>query len=131
MMRAVVDTHALVWYFTRPARLGASALRHLRAAEAGRAIALVPSIALVELALLRDRGRRVPGTAEIETTLARCRGIVVAAFGPGEAHEFAMIGNVPDPFDRMMIATARAADCPLISADERIGASGLVEVMWD
>lgn len=131
MNKAVIDTHALVWYFARPRRLGRSALRHLRAAESGRAIALVPAICLVELALLRERGRRVLGVAEVETTLAKCRGVTVAAFGAAEAHEFALLGGVHDPFDRMVIATARANACPLATADEAITASGLVEVLWD
>jgi PIN domain nuclease of toxin-antitoxin system len=131
MIRAVVDTHALVWFLARPKRLGKSALRHLKAAESGRAIAIVPSIALAELAFLRDRGRRVLGVAEVETTLAKCRGIAVTAFGAAEAHEFALLGNVADPFDRMMIATARAAGCPLITADKVIVKSGLVDVLWN
>jgi PIN domain nuclease of toxin-antitoxin system len=131
MNRAVVDTHALIWYLARPRRLGAGALRLLRAAESGRAHALVPSIALVELSLLRERGRRVIGVAEVETTLARCRGIVVGDFGAAEAHEFALLGTVRDPLDRMMIATARAAGCPLITADDQIASSGLADVLRD
>jgi PIN domain nuclease of toxin-antitoxin system len=131
MNRAVVDTHALIWFLARPRRLGAAALRLLRAAESGKAQALVPSIALVELSLLRERGRRVIGVAEVETALARCQGIAVADYGAAEAHEFALLDAVKDPFDRMVIATARAAGCAIVTADDQIASSGLVQVLWD
>lgn len=45
--------------------------------------------------------------------------------------EFAPLQTVRDPFDRMILAAARVAGAPLITADEAIHASALVEVVWD
>jgi PIN domain nuclease of toxin-antitoxin system len=35
------------------------------------------------------------------------------------------------PFDRMVVAVARAVVQPLVTADTRIQESGLIEVIWD
>jgi PIN domain nuclease of toxin-antitoxin system len=37
MKQACIDTHALIWYLSRPKRLGRAAARLLREADAGRA----------------------------------------------------------------------------------------------
>ena len=48
-----------------------------------------------------------------------------------QATEFSLLDSLPDPFDRMIVAAARSADVPLISADTVIDASALVETIWD
>ena len=71
MNQACIDTHALVWYLSRPKRLGRAAARLLRAADAGRAEILVPAIVLIELTLLREAGRNVVGVPQVEALFAR------------------------------------------------------------
>jgi PIN domain nuclease of toxin-antitoxin system len=131
MNRAVADTHALVWFLARPKRLGKAASRLFLAAESGRARILVPCVLLVELALLHERGRKVLGVAEVLAAVAQSEGLAFAPFDAADAREFALLSSLADPFDRMMVATARALGCPLISADEVVTASGLVSVVWD
>jgi PIN domain nuclease of toxin-antitoxin system len=45
--------------------------------------------------------------------------------------QFALLPGLRDPFDRMIVAAARAVGCALISADGTIADSGLVTVVWD
>jgi len=47
-MKYVVDTHALVWYFTNDSRLGKQALKILKEAEYGDHEILISSIVLLE-----------------------------------------------------------------------------------
>jgi PIN domain nuclease of toxin-antitoxin system len=131
MNRAVADTHALIWYLARPKRLGRAASRLFLAAESGRARIFVPSVLLVELALLRERGRKVLGVAEVLTAVAQSNGLDFAPFDLPEAREFALLSSLPDPFDRMVVATARALGCPLITADDVVTSSGLASIVWD
>jgi hypothetical protein len=35
-----------------------------------------------------------------------------------------------DPFDRLVVATARRLAAPLLTSDEQIASSGLVDVVW-
>ena len=39
--------------------------------------------------------------------------------------------SLADPFDRMVVAAARAAELPLVTADPTIASSGLVDVIWE
>jgi PIN domain nuclease of toxin-antitoxin system len=131
MKEYVLDTHAFVWWTTRPKRLGRSAARVLRDVDAGRARAWLPSIVGVELTLLGEAGRRLIGVAEIEAATRRNEGIRVLPQDLTQVTEFALLAALADPFDRMIVAAARAAKRPLITADDSIAESGLVDVIWD
>jgi PIN domain nuclease of toxin-antitoxin system len=130
-MRACIDTHALIWYLTRPKKLGRAAARRLREADAGRGEVLVPAIVLVELTLLREAGRNVIGVPQVEALLDAQPAFQLQPLELAQAMEFALLDSLPDPFDRLIVAAARSADVPLISADTVIDASALVETIWD
>lgn len=48
-----------------------------------------------------------------------------------QAVEFSRLQSVRDPFDRLVVAAARANDVPLVTADTAIHGSALVETIWD
>lgn len=131
MKEYVLDTHAFVWWTTRPKRLGRNAARVLRDVEAGQARAWLPSIVGVELILLAEAGRRLIGVAEIEAATKRNEGFRVLPQELTQVAEFLLLGALPDPFDRMIVAAARATERALITADTKIAESGLVDVIWD
>jgi PIN domain nuclease of toxin-antitoxin system len=131
MKEYVLDTHAFVWWVSRPARLGSEAKRVLRAVDAGRARAWIPSIVGVELTLLGEAGRLRLGVAELEAATKRNDEVRILAHDLAQASEFAMVRSLPDPFDRMVVAAARATDLPLLTADATIASSGLVDVVWE
>ena len=131
MKRVVIDTHALIWHLSKPARLGASAKRTLRAADSGKATILIPAIVLVELALLREIGRRVVGPVEVEALVAQSSAFEVLPLDLAQSKEFMMLGGLRDPFDRMIASAARTLALPILSADEKNADSGLVDVVWN
>jgi PIN domain nuclease of toxin-antitoxin system len=57
MPGVAVDTHAIVWYLSADARLSASAAEALDSATAAGELIHVPSICLVELTYLVEKGR--------------------------------------------------------------------------
>jgi PIN domain nuclease of toxin-antitoxin system len=131
MKQYVLDTHAFVWWVSRPRRLGRHAARALRAVDVGRARAWIPSIVGVELALLGEAGRLRLGVAELEAATKRNDEVRILGHDLAQANEFALLGSLADPFDRMIVAAARAIELPLVTADTTIAASGLVDVVWD
>jgi PIN domain nuclease of toxin-antitoxin system len=131
MKQACIDTHALVWYLSRPKRLGRAAARLLREADAGRAEILVPAIVLIELTLLREAGRNVVGAPQVEALLAAQPAFKLQPLEMTQASEFVLLESLADPFDRLVVATARGAGVPLITADMTIDESVLVETIWD
>ena len=130
MKAYVLDTHAFVWYL-RGRRVGKAAGRVLREIDRGASRAWVPAIALVEIAVLYERRRSAIGVAEVEASMARNSELRPLPLDFAQAKEFALLRGIADPFDRLIMAAGRSTGCPIVTADERIAASGLVQVIWD
>ncbi|OQY91656.1 MAG: hypothetical protein B6D41_09115 [Chloroflexi bacterium UTCFX4] len=134
MKEYVTDTHALIWFLARDKRLSQRVAQIFSDAKQGRAFILVPSIVLVELVFLLQR-RRVPDSVlrqafELSEDLGADIRVIpldlavareVASFGPAA---------IPEMADRIVAATARVLQVPVLTADSEIAASKLVEVIW-
>jgi PIN domain nuclease of toxin-antitoxin system len=90
----------------------------------------VPAIALVEIALLEERGRVRIGADEVLRALAGHPGYAVLALDAEQATEFAALVRVKDPMDRLVLAAARATRSRLVSSDAVLDGFG-VERVWD
>ena len=130
MPRLVADTHAIVWHLTAPRKLGAAARRAFAAADEGRTLCCVPVIALVEIALLRERRRIGVGVDEVLRALAGHPGYAVLALDADQAAELASLVGMSDPMDRLILAAARATGSRLVSVDPVFDGRG-VERVWD
>jgi len=133
MRRFVSDTQCAIWHFIDEQRRMPKAVRNaFQAAEAGTAQILVPTMVLAEAVFLAER-RRVPESVVQrlftlpDTPAASLRVVsfdldmvrAMADFGPSA---------VPELADRIIAATARALNLPLLTTDPAIEASGLVKV---
>lgn len=127
------DTHPLVWYVTaKHSFLSAKAVQAFKKAEAGEALIHVPSIVLLETAMLNASGKvRLGESFErwAERLLAsRAFSIVdleIKSISLAVGYSF---NN--DIFDKAIVATAVSMDLPLITKDVAISESGLVEIYW-
>ncbi len=132
MKEYVLDTHAFVWWAQSPKRLGRLARRALGAVDTGKARAWIPATVGLELTLLHEAGRRaVPTAADLEAATKRNSEVRLLPLDIEQVKEFALLSALADPFDRSIVAAARATGRPLVSADVTIQESGLVEVVWD
>lgn len=123
----VVDTHVLIWAVHDDTRLGKAARKILDEAVALTGIH-VAAITPWEIALLSHKGRLALGRetgAWIDAVLA-LPGMVLRPLLPSIAIDAVRLpGELhADPADRMIIATARAANFPLLTADGAILAYG-------
>ena len=132
MSRFVTDTHCLLWYLTQDRRLPKVAQNAFRRAKEGQDQILVPSIVLVEAVFLADRQKVVrpilaqllqlsdaPGAGVCVVPLDLRIARTVADFGPAA---------VPELPDRIIAATARALNLPLLTTDLAIVECGLVKI---
>lgn len=124
----LLDTHIWLWFaLGNSVRLGEGARRQIEeAAHTGKLT--VSAITLWEIAMLEAKGRIILGTPcekwikqALKLPGLRLIGLepeiaVAAPHLPGEFH--------PDPADRILVATARALDATLATADQRIIAYG-------
>lgn len=131
----ILDTHALYWAVAEPRELSRAAARAIERASARDEIGIA-SVTLFELADLfhrqRLRGRRDgPVAAAVETLRAgaRARVFELTADIAAAAAEFPATFS-GDPMDRIIAATARVLDVPLVTRDRRIQDSPLVRTIW-
>ncbi len=130
----VTDTHGLIWYLEDDPRLGPAANTAFAECDRGEAIVHVPTICLVEIIYLQEKGR-IP--LDLKTRLdAELRagggsGLVLAALTAEVAATVSRVArtDVPDMPDRIIAATALHLSLPLISKDRRIVLS-TVATVW-
>lgn len=118
----ILDTHIWVWWNQNDPQLS---LRQKNAIEDVRTQGIgICTISLLEISRLVQRGRIVlpkPTQEWFDIALAQ-EGVILISITPEIA-----IGSVTlpdtfhkDPADRLIVATARAYDCPLVTADKEI-----------
>lgn len=116
----LLDTHVLVWLVEGDARLGVQARETI---EQERGL-FYSSITAWEMGMLVRVGRmHLSRTAE--ATLAHVRDVLQVLELATDSDIALDAGLLPrsihgDPADRIIMASARALDCPLVTADEKI-----------
>ncbi len=131
----VLDTHTLIWIVNDDPRLGSTA-RTVLDDTLRTDFVLVSAITAWEIALLAEKGRLHLGRevgSWIKTALA-LPGIRLAPVEPEIAVDSVRLPGSfhPDPADRLIVATARHWDAPLLTADDAIldyGAHGHVRAV--
>ncbi|MGA2724423.1 MAG: type II toxin-antitoxin system VapC family toxin [Bryobacteraceae bacterium] len=116
-MTIYADTHVLVWlFYGETGRLGIAA----RQAIDGNEILASPA-AVLEIELLHEIGRMHHSASTVVETLATDIGLRVCDLPFRTVVEYAVKENWGrDPFDRLIVANAKAAGAPLLTKDARI-----------
>ena len=132
MTAPLLDTHAWIWWIQADARLGKPTIAALDALAPDDRPS-VPAICLWEVAMLVNLGRLDLGES-LRSWLdaaADSRTAHVLPITPAIANEVARIPESMhrDPADRLIIATARVHDLPVLTRDQAIRRSKLV-TLW-
>ena len=131
-MKALLDTHVLIWWLNDPDRLSPGQ-REVVGAAGPEAPLLVSDISLWEVAMLHGLGRirlAVPLREWLDKAtappLVRRQGI-----SPAIAAEVAALPDSfhRDPADRILVATARVLGATLLTQDRRIVDAALADTM--
>lgn len=129
----VTDTHGLIWYLQDDSRLGPAASDAFDQCDAGEIRIYIPSISLVEIIYLQEKGKiPVDLKDRLETELNEgTSGLVVAPLDAAVATSVAKVSraSVPDLPDRVIAATALRLGLALITRDHKITLSGL-PTLW-
>ncbi len=134
MSRYVTDTHAFIWYLQSSVRLSTNANNVFKDADNGNHEIFVPSIVLVELIYLTEHKRieRKLVTDAFDLLTADSANYIIAPLDIETARVLPDIdrNKIPDMPDRVIASTARRLSIPQITRDQRITASGLVNLVW-
>ena len=124
----MLDTHAWIWSVVAPRRLSRAARQAIdRADRIG-----IATMTVFELADLSGKGRLEldsPVRTWVHNALAHDR-VEQIPLSAEVALDAAQLGLVGDPVDRIIYATARAADAQLVTRDERMHAFDPARTVW-
>ncbi|MCI0390708.1 MAG: PIN domain-containing protein [Acidobacteria bacterium] len=133
MSACVADTHALIWYVLNDPRLSPAAQSAMQSAAAAGDSVFVPSISLVEIIYLIEKGRfpqallqRIVGV--LDDPLRELKSVLLDE-NVAQAVQQIPRQIVPDMPDRIVAATALHLNLPLIAADHQIRAAG-IQTIW-
>jgi len=112
-----LDTHVLVYLHDgEVSRLGAAARKAI-----DRQDVLASAAAVLELEFLHEIGRLRPTGSKLVSILAASIGLRVCDLPFRTVVDQALAESwTRDPFDRLIVANAKAAGAPLVTRDERI-----------
>jgi PIN domain nuclease of toxin-antitoxin system len=112
-----LDTHVLVrLYLGQADALGLAARRAIEEHDLE-----VSPAAVLELGFLHEIGRLRPTASRVIATLGQELGLRVSGLAFRAVVEHALQETWGrDPFDRLIVANAKASDAPLVTKDERI-----------
>jgi PIN domain nuclease of toxin-antitoxin system len=133
MNRYVTDTQCILWYLAKDRHLPRAAHSVFHAASEGRAQILIPSITLVETIFLIQRQRVSEDLIVrlLEFTEDAREDFYIVPLDVAVVHAMRDFGPaaIPEMPDRIIAATARALDLPLLTVDHVIIKSKLVKVL--
>ncbi len=129
----VLDTHAWIWFASKPEVLSRKAKKAIDAAVKAKSV-LVSSISVWEVALL-VKTKRLELSMDVADWLAKSENLPFIQFMPVSNSIAVKSVNLPqplhpDPADRVIIATALSAGAPIVTKDKKISDYAHVRTIW-
>ncbi len=119
-MYCVTDTHALLWYVTSDTRLSAQGYSIFASAEKGEIAIVVPAMVLLECIDVFDKKKVRFDFQGLILKIAESRNFIIAELNWNLILEVERTKGFRDIHDRIIVATARLFDAPLLSRDRII-----------
>jgi PIN domain nuclease of toxin-antitoxin system len=127
----VLDTHVWVWWLSKPEKITRKAERAITKADRIG----VPAICAWEVAMKAEAKKLRfdrPYEVWIEEALTADARIELVPLLPRMSVEAVRLSwDHPEPADRMIVASARVLEAPLITSDQTIHEARLVRCIWD
>lgn len=134
MSAIVADTHAIVWYLSKPEKLSQIAIQTLDQASQSGQLIYISAISIVELQYLIERNRIDIAVLDriIQNIRSPVFSIEIVSLSLKISIELANIDRaiVPDMPDRIIAATALSLNLPLIICDRKIRACSTIQTIW-
>jgi predicted nucleic acid-binding protein len=125
----VTDTMAIVSYLGKR-KIPVSVKSIFQSADLGLAQILIPSIVLVEIGYLSEKGRIDIGIADVLNHIATFPTYSEQALTFKIVSDSFKITDIPELHDRLIAGTAKFLNLQLITNDPLIQASSFVDTTW-
>ena len=128
-MNYVVDAHTMVWYFMDDPRLGQNA-RQAFEQTITEGIIIIPTIVLAEIMYISQKGRISMTFEETLSHIEMYENFRIAALDLDILKVAASISDDLEMHDKLIVATTLYFDAHLITKDEQITRSKVVNTVW-
>lgn len=128
-MNYVTDTHSLVWYFTEDPRLSETVLNAFESTVDEGAI-FIPAVVLAEIMFIAKKGRIAISFEETIKKIEENENFEVSSLNIDILKIADKIETDMEMHDRLIVATAKYLEAPLITKDENIRTSEIVSTVW-
>lgn len=128
-LKWLLDTHAVIWMLLDDPRLGKDARNEIEHAEAGDLV--ISDMTLLEISMLVEKNKLlIQGSliAYLTDIAAQFQVLPIDTLIAVEAMSLKLPQG--DPFDRVIVATARRHNLTLITKDRHITCSKQVATLW-
>jgi PIN domain nuclease of toxin-antitoxin system len=131
----VTDTHPLIWYLAKhDKKLPKRVFAAFKSAQDGTGVHIrVPAAVAWEISLLMRKTNRITTPASFEELIAEDFFFKSMTVTDLTAEDLVIAHSLTfnrDPFDSLIVATARRLELPLITADEQITESNACGIFW-
>lgn len=128
-MQYIVDTHAFLWYLLDSPKLSRKARAAFAMGDAGQAMIVIPAIVLLECIDILDKKKVALPFEAILSKLIHSSNFILSEINWGLILEVNRTKGLKDLHDRVIIATAKLFNAPLISKDKLL-AKFYQKVIW-
>ena len=129
-MLYVADTHTIIWFLSNDTRLGNQAKKILEKADEGKVIIIIPTIVLAELIFICEKKDASVKFKDILDKINESSNYIHYNLDMKVISEIANLKQIPEMHDRVITATAKLNKATLITKDENIIESGVIETLW-
>jgi len=126
----ITDTHSFLWFLAKDKKISKKVLEIFRACDAGKEVVVVPSIVLLECLRICERKRVELEFQEIMRKIQGSSNYPIYPLDEDLILKCQNISQIPELHDRVIVATARLLNAPLITKDAKIIDSKVVETIW-
>ena len=126
----VLDTHVVIWIYLAPGKISHRAWDAMKNTD----ISGIATITLWEIGMMARKERLdfelpIPLDEWMQRIVSQER-IRILPITPKIACHASQLTMHGDPADRIIVSTALAYSCPLVTVDEKITASTRVQTIW-
>ena len=129
-MNYVLDTHALIWYFTGSKKLTRKAKEVIDDCISKGGKLLVPTIVLSEALDIAEKGKVEFDFERMYQLINDNPAFQIIGFGTSIFDETLEVRDIQEIHDRIIVATARFYSADIITKDRIISSSGEVESLF-
>ena len=127
------DTHALVWYLTNDSKLSQGALEVFEGISNKNADLIIPAVVLAELFMIVQKQRTPLVHSTLQSVIKKWRAakhIHLTNLTPDVVIRSTYFQEVPDIFDRLIVAEADQLAATIITRDLSITAVQKIKTIW-